>query len=147
MALDNHPNVFRYEGKLWVSELPREQMRAQFVEQRAWDATHVKSERWTVALVIGAILGTGITFLLGEWGGIAPALYLFLLPIGFAFGVILAAVVNRRIVRAVAAPPQTPRPVLTEVTRIPSAVARKVDDETPVSDLIEWSKKGFVPGN
>lgn len=146
MALDNHPNVFRFEGRLWVSQLPRDEARAQFVAQRAWDAAHVKQERWTLAMVIGAVLGTGITFALGQLGGIAPALYLFILPIGFGFGVVLAALVNRRIVRATAvAEPTSPRPQLTEVTRVPSAVARKVDDEVAVTDLIEWSKKGFVP--
>lgn len=146
MALDNHPNVFRFEGRLWVSELPREEAHAQFAAQRAWDAAHVKQEHWTLAMIVGAAVGTGVTLGLGELAGIAPALYLFLLPIGFGFGVVLAALVNRRILRAAGvAPPTTPRPELTDVTRVPSAVARKVDDDVAVSDLIEWSKKGFVP--
>ncbi len=146
MALDDHPNVFRYEGKLWVSELPREEMHAQFVAQRAWDAAHVKSEHWTLAMVIGAIVGTAATLGLGTAAGIAPALYLFLLPIGFAFGVVIAAMVNKRIVAAAGTTPATtPRPELTGLTRIPSAVARKVSDDNSVADLIAWSKQGFVP--
>ena len=50
MALDTHPNVFRTDGRLWVSELPGAEARAQLVEQRAWDDAHLKSQRWVAVL-------------------------------------------------------------------------------------------------
>lgn len=146
MALEDHPHVFHFEGRLWVSELPRDDMRTQFAAQRAWDAANLKSEHWTLAIVLGAVVGTGATLAVGTAAGIAPALYLFVLPIGFAFGVVLASLVNRRLVAASRpTAPTTPRPELAEVTRVPSAVARKTDETTPVTDLIAWSKQGFVP--
>jgi len=145
MALEDHPNVFRFEGRLWVSELPREEARAQFVAQRSWDASHVKAERWGWAIAIGAIVGSAATIGLGTLAGIAPAIYLVLLPIGFAVGAVLGAVVNKRILAAAhIQPATTPRPVLDDVTRIPAAVARKADADTPLADLVTWSKQGYI---
>ncbi len=140
MAVDAHPNVFRFEGRLWVSELPGEEARAELAAQRAWDGAQVKAQRWVVALVIGATLAAGTAL------GLAPAVYLVLLPLGFGVGAVLGAVVNRRILgdRLLVAP-ETARPTTTELTRVPSAVARRTDENTPVADLIAWSKQGFVP--
>lgn len=148
MTLDNHPNVFRYEGKLWVSELPREVMRAQFIEQRAWDATHLKSERWTLSLVLGALAGVAGTLVGGTSIGLAPAIYLVLLPVGFGAGVVLGALVNRWLLRQseqTASHSPTVRPELGDVVRVPSGVARKADEFTPTHELIEWSRRGFAP--
>ena len=148
MALEDHPNVFRFDGRLWVSELPREQMHAQLVEQRAWDAAHVKSERWTWAIAIGAAAGCAVTLGLGTLVAMPPAIYLVLLPIGFGIGAVLGAVINKRILAAAGkTPASTPRPVLDELLKIPAAVARKTDESTPTADLMERSRKGFVPGN
>lgn len=146
MAVDAHPKVFRFEGRLWVSELPGEEARAELAAQRAWDGAQVKAQRWVVALVIGAIVGTAATLAAGTALGLAPAVYLVLLPLGFGVGAVLGAVVNRRILgdRLLVAP-ETPRPTTTELTRVPSAVARRTDENTSVADLITWSKQGFVP--
>jgi hypothetical protein len=146
MALDSHPNVFRFDGRLWVSELPGSEASAQLAAQRAWDSAHIKSQRWVPALVIGAVLGTAATLALGTWGGIAPALYLVLLPVGFGVGAVLGAVVNKRLLgdRLTDVPP-TFRPTTVELTRIPSSVARRTDEHTSADDLIAWSKQGFVP--
>ncbi|MDO7882162.1 hypothetical protein [Antiquaquibacter soli] len=146
MALEAHPNVFRFDGRLWVSELPGAEARAQLVEQRTWDAAHVKSQRWVLALVVGAAVGTAATLGLGTLAGLAPAIYLVLLPLGFGAGAVLGAVVNKRLLGdRLTAPTATPRPTTIELTRIPSAVARRTDASTPVADLIAWSKQGFVP--
>lgn len=148
MALDEHPNVFRFDGRLWVSAQPREEMHARLADQRAWDAAHVKSQRWTWAIALGAAAGCALTLGLGTLVGMPPAIYLVLLPIGFGIGAVLGAVINKRILAAggtTASP--TPRPVLEELIKVPAAVARKTDETTPVADLIEWSRKGFVPGS
>lgn len=150
MTLDNHPNVFRYEGKLWASELPRDEMLAAFVAQRAWDAAHVKAERWTLSFVLGAIAGTIATLVLGTAIGLSPATYLVLLPLGFGGGVVLGAVVNRWLLglsrnTAEAAHVLDGRPELHEMTKVPAAVARNTDEFTPIADLMEWSQQGFVP--
>lgn len=146
MGVESHPHVFRFDGRLWVSELPATAARDQLVAQREWDAAHVKSQRWVVALVIGAIVGTAVTLGLGTLAGLAPAIYLVLLPIGFATGAVLGALVNKKLLGdRLTAPTSTPRPTTVELTRIPSAVARRTDETTPVGDLIAWSKQGFVP--
>lgn len=146
MAIDAHPNVFRFDGRLWVSELPAAEARAQLVEQRAWDAAQVKSQRWLVSLVLGAVVGTAATLALGTLAGLAPAVYLVLLPLGFGAGAVLGAVVNKRMLGdRLTAPTTTPRPTTAELTRIPPSVARRTDESTPADDLIAWSKQGFVP--
>lgn len=146
MALEEHPHVFRYDGRLWVSALPGAEARAQLVAQRAWDNAHLKSQHWTVAIVIGAIVGTGAMLGIGVATGLAPAIYLVLLPLAFGAGAVLGAVINKRMLGArLHATPETPRPETTPLTRIPSAVARKTDETTPVDDLIAWSAQGFVP--
>ncbi len=91
MALEEHPHVFRYDGRLWVSALPGAEARAQLVAQRAWDNAHLKSQHWTAAIVIGAIVGTGVMLGLGVATGLAPAIYLVLLPLAFGAGAVLGA--------------------------------------------------------
>lgn len=145
MSLDDHPNVFRFEGRLWVSALPRQEMHAQLTTQRAWDAEHVRGERWAWAIGVGAVVGCAATIGVGTLGGLAPASYLVLLPLGFGVGTVLGAVVNRWIISRGAVAPRTPRPVLDEVTKVPASVATKTSALTPVTDLIAWSRQGFVP--
>lgn len=146
MALENHPNTFRFEGRLWVSPEPREIAQAAFAAQRKWDAGQLRSQHWTLALALGAIAGTGATLALGTWGGLPPVFYLILLPLGFGVGAVVGARINRRILGSrITDVPTTPRPETPPLTRIPSAVAKYVDDGTPVTDLISWSEQGFVP--
>lgn len=146
MGVESHPNVFRFDGRLWVSEVPGAEAREQLVAQRTWDAAHVKSQRWVLALVLGAIVGTAATLGLGTLAGLAPAVYLVLLPLGFGAGAVLGAVVNKRMLgERLTAPTDIPRPTTTELTRIPLAVVRRTDETTPLPDLIAWSQQGFVP--
>jgi hypothetical protein len=145
MALDDHPNVFRHEGRLWVSELPRDEARAQLIAQRTWDAANAKLQRWWVAIAIGAALGTAATLGLGTLGGLAPAVYLVLLPLGFAVGAVVGALINKRFNAPDAQHASLPaRPVTTPLTRVPSRVASKASSDASASDLIEWSRRGFV---
>ena len=146
MALESHPHVFRFEGRWWVSELPAADALALLVEQRRWDAAQVRAQRWLVAVIVGAIVGTGGTLTIGALAGLAPALYLVLLPLGFGVGVVLGAVVNRRLLGdGLTAPPATPRPVTGRLLRVPPAVARFADEHTALDDLMTWSEQGFVP--
>jgi len=146
MALENHPNVFRFEGRLWVSPEDRETAQAAFAAQRRWDAGQLRSQHWTLALALGAIAGTAATLGLGTLGGLPPVFYLILLPVGFGIGAVIGARVNRRILGSrITDVPTTPRPETPPLTRIPSAVAKRVSDVTPVADLISWSEQGFVP--
>lgn len=146
MTLENHPNVFHFEGKLWVSEIPREKALAQLEQQRAWDSENAKLQRWWPAIIIGAVLGTAGILGLGILMGMAPGLYLTLLPIGFGAGAILGALVNKRFVSPEAQhPSMPPRPVTAKLTRIPSRVAQAAPEDATAHQLIEWSIKRFVP--
>ena len=142
--IDDHPNVFRYEGRTWVSELPRERALEQLKAQRAWDAQNAKLQRWWVAIAIGAAVGVVGTLALGTLGNLAPAVYLVLLPIGFGAGAVLGALVNKRTNPEAAHASLPPRPVTTPLTRVPSRVASKATNDASANDLIEWSKRGFV---
>ncbi|MCU1439549.1 MAG: hypothetical protein JWP85_546 [Rhodoglobus sp.] len=148
MALDDHPNVFRFEGRLWVSEVPREDALRQFQAQRAWDDATAKAQRWWVAIGVGATVGVGAVLGLGITTGAPPVLYLFVLPIAFAFGAVLGAMINKRMLgagRASSTAPTTPRPSIPALTRVPPRVAAKAPADASARDLIEWSKRGGVP--
>lgn len=142
--IDDHPNVFRYEGRRWVSELPRERALEQLVAQRAWDAQNARLQRWWVAIAIGAAVGTAGTLALGTLANLAPAVYLILLPIGFGAGAVLGALVNKRTNPEAAHASLPPRPATTPLTRVPSRVASNAPNDASASDLIAWSKRGFV---
>jgi hypothetical protein len=145
MALDDHPNVFRHEGRTWVSELPREQALAQLIAQRQWDASNAKLQRWWVAIAIGAALGTAATLGFGTLGALAPAVYLILLPVGFGVGAVVGALINKRFNAPDARHASLPeRPALTTLTRVPARVAAKAPADASATDLIEWSRRGFV---
>jgi len=144
MAIGDHPNVFRYEGKMWVSEQPREIALAQLVEQRAWDATNARLQRWWVAIAIGAVVGTAGTLALGTAAGLSPGIYLVLLPLGFGAGAVLGAVVNKRFTPDAQHSSLGPRPVITPLTRVPPRVARNAPPEASAKELIGWATRGFV---
>ncbi|MDH6181119.1 hypothetical protein M2152_001301 [Microbacteriaceae bacterium SG_E_30_P1] len=148
MAIDQHPNVFSFEGRRWVSEAPAADARASLVAQREWDAKYLRSQHWALALALGAAGGSALTLGLGSWSGLPPVFYLVLLPLGFGFGAVLGAAANKRLLGSrLTEEPPTPRPEVPKIVRIPASVARRVDDTTPVSDLIVWSEKGIVPQN
>jgi hypothetical protein len=136
MALEDHPNVFRYEGRLWVSPAPREEARAALVAQRAWDAATARAQRWWVAIVIGAVLGVGAVLGLGVLTGAPPFLYLIVLPIGFAFGAVLGAMVNKRFNPGAGATQATPRPQVPELTRVRASLARRIAPNATAAEII-----------
>lgn len=143
MALDDHPNVFRYEGKLWVSELPREEAHRQLVAQRAWDAATAKQQRWWVAIVVGAAVGVLAVLGLGIALGAPPVIYLFVLPVGFGAGAVLGAVVNKRLL-GVEALPATERPEVVHLTKVPFLVARRAAADATAREIIDASTRGFL---
>jgi len=145
MALDDNPWVFRHEGKLWVSELPREQMQGQLNDQRAWDAANARHERWGFAIAIGAAAGVLVFFGLGSFAGLPAVVNLFVLPVGFGIGAVLGAVVNKR-VRAVALQnsPLPVRPVIAAMVRIPPEVIKHAPHDSTGTQLMDWSRRGFV---
>jgi hypothetical protein len=145
MALDDNPYVFRHEGKLWVSELPRDEMQRQLADQAAWDVANARHERWGLAIAIGAAVGVLVSYALGALAGLPPVVNLFLLPLGFAAGAVLGAVVNKR-VRAVALQnsPLPPRPTIAAMIRIPPEVIKRAPEDSTAKQLVDWSRRGFV---
>ena len=144
MALDDNPWVFRYEGKLWVSETPRELALAQFQAQRAWDAQNAKLQRWWVAIAIGAVVGVVLTLALGTATALPPAVYLILLPVGFGVGAVLGAVVNKRITPESQHASLPDRPAAPFLVKVPRAVAYSAPADSSAKDLIQWSQRGVV---
>ena len=145
MALDDHPNVFRFEGRTWVSPEPREIALAQLVDQRAWDAANARLQRWWVAIAIGAVVGTVATLALGTSAGLAPAVYLLVLPVGFGAGAVMGALVNKWFLAPEGQHASLPaRPKTPPLTRIPSRVVRNSPPDSTSEQIIEWSNRGFV---
>lgn len=144
MALDDHPNVFRYEGRTWVSRAPRVEALAQLKAQRAWDASNAKLQRWWVAITIGTIVGVAATLAFGTATDLAPAVYLLLLPLGFGVGAVLGALVNKRHNPTAQHASLPARPTTVPLTRVPPRVARAASHDATASEIIEWSNRGFV---
>jgi hypothetical protein len=145
MALQEHPYAFRYEGRWWVSETPREEAHRRLVQQREWDARNARAQRWWVAIAIGAALGVGLAFGLGMLVNLAPFVYLVALPVGFGVGAVVGALVNKRIQGTDAAHDSMPkRPTIPPLTLVPRGVARRATDDASVADLLRWSKQGYV---
>ncbi|GAA1214695.1 hypothetical protein [Rhodoglobus aureus] len=145
MAIDNHPNVFRFEGRTWVSQAPRDEALEQFRAQRAWDAANAKLQRWWVAITIGAVLGVAATLALGTAAEADPTGYLLLLPLGFGVGAILGALVNKRFNAPEGQHESLPdRPTTVPLTQVPSRVAKAAPPHATAVEIIEWSNRGFV---
>jgi hypothetical protein len=145
MSVADNPNVFRYEGRLWISTEPREAARAALVAQRAWDAQNARLQRWWVAIVIGAVVGVAATLALGTLASLGPAVYLLLLPVGFGIGAVGGALVNKRFFAPDPQHASLPaRPVTPELVRVPARVAAKAPAGASTAELIGWSKRGFV---
>jgi len=143
-ALDDNPWVFRYEGKLWVSEAPRERAVVELRAQREWDARNAKLQRWWVAISIGAVVGVVATLALGNDTGIPPAVYLFALPVGFGIGAVVGALVNRRINPEAYHVSLPERPTTPVLVKVPPRVASKAPADASARDLMEWSRRGYV---
>ena len=144
MALDDNPWVFRYEGKLWVSETGRERALSELRAQREWDALNAKLQRWWVAIAIGAVVGVVLTLALGTATAVPPAIYLFALPIGFGIGAVLGALVNKRVTPESAHVSLPQRPTTPLLVRVPPRVAAKAPSDASARDLIDWSQRGYV---
>lgn len=143
MALDNSPFCFRYDGWLWVSELPRDEARAQLDAQRAWDRSHVKQQRWVVAISLGAVVGVAALLGLGIALGSPPTSYLLGLPVGFAVGAVLGALVNKWILGPQSLD-ESERPRIVPLTRVPFGVSRKAPEDASAADIIRWSRQRAV---
>jgi hypothetical protein len=145
MALEQHPYAFRYEGRWWVSETPREEARNRLDAQRDWDRRNARAQRWWVSISIGAVLGVALAFGLGVLVNLAPFVYLVSLPVGFGVGAIVAALINKRIQGDEAQHVSMPkRPSIPPLTLVPRGVARRATDDASAADLIRWSKQGYV---
>ncbi|MBH0129200.1 hypothetical protein [Salinibacterium sp. NK8237] len=145
MALEEHPNVFRFEARLWVSPAPREEAREQLRAQRAWDKENARLQRWWVSFSIGAAVGVGGILAVGAASNLDPTLYLLLLPLGFGGGAILGALINKRFNAPEAQHASLPaRPTTVPLTLIPSRVAKAAPEFASAAEIIEWSHRGFV---
>ena len=139
MALDEHPNVFRFESRTWVSSAPRDEALEQLRAQRAWDRENAKLQRWWLALSIGAAVAVGSS------ANLDPTLYLLLLPLGFGGGAIIAALVNKRFNAPDAQHASLPaRPTTVPLTLVPSRVAKAAPEHASAAEITERSNRGFV---
>ncbi|TQO21128.1 hypothetical protein FB472_2798 [Rhodoglobus vestalii] len=145
MAIDNHPNVFRFEGHTWVSMADRDNAIAQLRTQRAWDASNAKLQRWWIAIAIGAVAGVAITLALGTAAQLDPTVYLLSLPFGFGVGAIAGALINKRFAAPEGHHASLPaRPTTVALTKVPPRVAREAPLGASAEEIIEWSNRGFV---
>jgi hypothetical protein len=135
-----HPNVFRFENRTWVSTAPADEARAALVAQRAWDSATAKAQRWWVAIGIGAVLGVAAVLGAGIALGAPGFLYLIVLPVGFAFGAVIGARVNRRFNPGALTPPSTPRPQVPELYRLRASVLRRIPEGASAAEIIELAK-------
>ena len=145
MALDDHPNVFRFEGRTWVSLAPRDDALAQLRAQRAWDAANTKLQQWWIAITIGALVGVAAVLVFGTAANVAPTAYLLSLPFGFGVGAILGALLNKRFNASDSQHPSLPaRPTTAPLTQVPSRVAKAAPAHATAAEIIQWSDRGFV---
>jgi hypothetical protein len=139
MSLDNNPYCFTFEGRLWVSELPRDEMLRQITEQRAWDAANAKHERWGLAISIGAVIGVVMTLAFVSSVGSPPLANLFLLPIGFGVGAVLGASANKRIRQnTLHNSPLPERPTTERMTRVPRSLAARAPEQSSAREILDW---------
>jgi hypothetical protein len=140
MALDDNPWVLRFDGKLWVSEVPREELERQLLAQRAWDDANAKANHWALAIGIGAVLGTAVTLGFGYVTHLPPVVNLFVLPVGFGIGAVLGGLVNERLRPRRAADAALPaRPKAAPMVKVPRRVASLTSAESTAKQIIELS--------
>lgn len=138
--LDDHPNCLRFDGKLWVSELPREELQEQLLAQRRWDDANERANRWWVAIVLGGVVGTAAALGLSVALGAPPILNLFTLPIGFAVGAVVGARINEAIRPSRAADRALgERPRVAPMTKVPRRVAATTPLTATAREIIELS--------
>ena len=139
-VLDDHPNCLRFDGKLWVSEVPRGELQAQLIAQRAWDAQNERVNRWWVALGLGAAVGVAVALALETWLGAPPVLNLFVLPVGFAIGAVVGARINEWLrPRRAADAELPPRPKVVAMTKVPRRVAATASPSATAREIIALS--------
>ncbi len=137
---ESHPNVVRFDRKLWVSTIASDELAAQIDAQRAWDAANSRVNRWPIAIGLGAVVGSVVTFALTALLGAPPIANLFLLPLGFAIGAVLGAVVSEQLrPRRPADAALGPRPATAVMTRLPRHVATRADADSTAQELIDLS--------
>ncbi len=137
---ESHPNVVRFDRKLWVSTLPAEELAAQITAQRAWDDANSRVNRWPWAIGIGAVVGTAALYAATTLLGAPPVVNLFLLPVGFAVGAVLGGLVSERLrPRRDADAALGDRPKVDPMTRIPRRVAARADADSTAQELIDLS--------
>jgi hypothetical protein len=129
-------HLFRFEGRLWVSLAPADEARQALAAQRAWDAQTARAQRWWVAIVLGAVVGTAAVLVLGTATGLPGFVYLILLPVGFGAGAVLGAVANKRFNPGALEAPSTPRPVVPELFRVPASALRRLPGDATAADVI-----------
>ncbi len=147
MAIDeSHPNVVRFDNKLWVSTLPSAELAGQLIAQKAWDDANARANRWGLAISIGAVAGSAVSYLVTRFLGAPPVVNLFLLPVGFAVGAVLGGLINERL-RPTRAADQAlgARPSVHEMTRIPRRVVALADPLSTASELIDLASSGRRP--
>jgi hypothetical protein len=140
MALDENPRVLRFDGKLWVSEMPREELERQLLAQRAWDDANAKANHWALAISIGAVVGTALTLAIGYLTRMPPVVNLFVLPVGFGIGAVLGGLVNERLRPRRPADAALPaRPKAAPMVKVPRRVASLTDATSTAKQIIDLS--------
>lgn len=140
---ESHPNVVRFDRRLWVSPLPAEELAAQITAQRAWDDANSRANHWPWAIGIGAVIGTGALYAATTALGAPTVVNLFLLPIGFAIGAVLGGLVSERLrPRREADAALGLRPKVEPMTLIPRRVAARADASSSAQELITLSTGG-----
>jgi hypothetical protein len=140
---ESHPNVVRFDRKLWVSPLPADELAEQIRAQRAWDDANSRANHWPWAIGIGAAVGSVATYVITALLGAPPVINLFLLPAGFAAGAVLGGLVSERLrPRRDADAALGPRPKVEPMTRIPRRVAARADADSTAAELIELCTSG-----
>ncbi len=139
MAVDeSHPNVVRFDRKLWVSPIPSDELAAQITAQRAWDVEKSRVNRWPLAIGLGAAVGTAVIYVVGSLLGAPPVVNLFILPLGFGAGAVLGAVVSERMRPSRPADAALgPRPTTAVMTRLPRHVTAQADPDSTAQELID----------
>ena len=140
MIDEAHPNVVRFDNKLFVSLRPATELAAQLAAQRAWDDANARVNHWAWAIGIGAAAGSVVTFVATWFLGAPPVINLFLLPVGFAIGAVVGGRINESLrSRRPADAALGPRPTSIPMVKIPRRVAADADRLSTAQELIDLS--------
>jgi hypothetical protein len=140
MIDEAHPNVVRFDNKLFVSLRPATELAAQLAAQRAWDDANARANHWAWAIGIGAAAGSAATFVATWFLGAPPVINLFLLPVGFAIGAVVGGRINESLrSRRPADAALGARPTSIPMVKIPRRVAATADRLSTAQELIDLS--------